>query len=393
MNRVSSYADHCAEAAALQSDVSFEAALAPQAPAAALVSVDYYEAPSLLRPVAIKVSNGAANDLYELAYEHQVGGYIHQGVMDAHAWNEKWHPMAGLDRSSGAKNPSPEDCDYNEEEPIIMVLDERRERNKRKSQNDYERPPAPKHNLIRPIAVRVQRPQAQAIPSDIISHHNNNTRSQILRDDANLSPLSIRSVSSSSDSEDDEDEEPLQRMDAPLKMMTSVIHPTIRPEHMERLRQRTLVAPLRCQPSPSTLIQAAVQTARDGLLQALAAKRGDTTENSEFTLHLDFLKQHYAASQPCAQAELKASCGLWLSLTKPLFFGCLGETDDADPLYTMGRMSFDMFAPTSLVCSLQGCFNQVNVVVGDRSHDEHLVVPKRLKEEVQAGDTTLQTYK
>mmetsp|Transcript_14131 Transcript_14131/g.32802 ORF Transcript_14131/g.32802 Transcript_14131/m.32802 type:complete len:772 (-) Transcript_14131:500-2815(-) len=84
--------------------------------------------------------------------------------------------------------------------------------------------------------------------------------------------------------------------------------------------------------------------------------------------------------------------GMWLTLSKPNFFGKLGENDNGDPLYTLGRMSFDMFSPTNLICSLQGNFNRIEIV---NEHERKAMlerVPKKLREEVEAGKTTLRTY-
>ncbi len=62
-------------------------------------------------------------------------------------------------------------------------------------------------------------------------------------------------------------------------------------------------------------------------------------------------------------------------------------------MYTLGRMSFDMFAPSSLVCSIKGIFNHIEVV--DMEKDGHKLlksVPKSLREEVSEGKTTLRKY-
>ena len=76
------------------------------------------------------------------------------------------------------------------------------------------------------------------------------------------------------------------------------------------------------------------------------------------------------------------------------FFGNLGETAEGDPLYTLGRMAFDMFLPTQLVVSLQGNFNPVHVVPDEeRQHTLENKVPKSLVDEVLMGNHVLRTYK
>lgn len=72
--------------------------------------------------------------------------------------------------------------------------------------------------------------------------------------------------------------------------------------------------------------------------------------------------------------------GTWLSLSRPDYTHCLGKNDKQHYLYTLGRLSFDMFRPTGLRCSIQGEFNTVNVLEGDDILPEH--VPRKLQKEV-----------
>lgn len=55
-------------------------------------------------------------------------------------------------------------------------------------------------------------------------------------------------------------------------------------------------------------------------------------------------------------------------------------------------MSFDMFSPTNLVCSLQGNFNRIEVVGGEERKTMLNAVPSKLREEVEGGKTILRTY-
>lgn len=136
--------------------------------------------------------------------------------------------------------------------------------------------------------------------------------------------------------------------------------------------------------------------ARDSLLQTLAVTQGDVDS-----------PQFQAALKPLLQAFARQGCdtrgnsmeltnhsiqGQWLTLSKPSYFANLGENENGDPLYTMGRMSFDMFSPTHLVCSLQGNFNPVEVVSDDERQAILQTVPKSLREEVESGSTILRTY-
>jgi hypothetical protein len=94
---------------------------------------------------------------------------------------------------------------------------------------------------------------------------------------------------------------------------------------------------------------------------------------------------------------------MWLTLTKPTFFGHLGPNDNGDPMYTLGRMSFDMFSPTNIVCSIQGNFNHVRPVLTTvergrllRSHrdenDHYCSIPKKFQDEIMDGTTMMKTY-
>lgn len=82
---------------------------------------------------------------------------------------------------------------------------------------------------------------------------------------------------------------------------------------------------------------------------------------------------------------------MWLMISKPEFKDCLGKNESGDGMYTLGRMAFDMFRPTQLVCSVQGSFNDINIVDGT---DEEAVkhVPKTLEADVREGKIPVRTY-
>lgn len=90
--------------------------------------------------------------------------------------------------------------------------------------------------------------------------------------------------------------------------------------------------------------------------------------------------------------------GQWFTLTKPTYTGCLGFNDDGDPLYRLGRMSFEMFFPGDLICAIQAVFNPImNVAPPSSKGPSSISVPKTLQEEVQRAlekdsDVVLKTY-
>lgn len=90
-----------------------------------------------------------------------------------------------------------------------------------------------------------------------------------------------------------------------------------------------------------------------------------------------------------SQIDGRDKCeGMWLTLSKPTYKDNLGPNQEGDPQYTLGRMAFDMFRPTQLVCSIQGNFNQVKRILRGG-----VLAPKSLQEEVTEGLESLQTYK
>jgi hypothetical protein len=145
---------------------------------------------------------------------------------------------------------------------------------------------------------------------------------------------------------------------------------------------------------PEPAFSEGLVSARDGILHALAITQGDV-DSENFKSALNPLLNHFSQQELDTRPHSTGTDsvdGMWLTLSKPTYFGCLGENDNGDPLYTLGRMTFDMFSPTNLVCSLQGNFNPVEVV-SDKERKAMLeTVPKSLREEVESGKTTLRTY-
>lgn len=149
-----------------------------------------------------------------------------------------------------------------------------------------------------------------------------------------------------------------------------------------------------CVEKPASITSVEVLSARDSVLQTLAISQGDV-ESEKFKSALPPLLKYFSQKELDTRPHLDGSesvDGMWLSLTKPTFFGCLGENDAGDPMYTLGRMAFDMFSPTNLVCSLQGNFNPVEVVDEEERKAMLELVPKSLREEVESGKTVLRTY-
>lgn len=139
-----------------------------------------------------------------------------------------------------------------------------------------------------------------------------------------------------------------------------------------------------------------MESYKEAVFHALAIHGGDFTTD-DFHKALEPLAKHYDELGWDARQQHSSSDrvleGMWLSLSKASFFGSLGENASGDPLYTLGRMAFDMFLPTQLVCSLQGNFNPVHIVPPEMRPCTEQEIPKNLLEEVEMGTHVLRTYK
>mmetsp|Transcript_2995 Transcript_2995/g.4531 ORF Transcript_2995/g.4531 Transcript_2995/m.4531 type:complete len:484 (+) Transcript_2995:92-1543(+) len=154
---------------------------------------------------------------------------------------------------------------------------------------------------------------------------------------------------------------------------------------------------------PSVIIPMAnpiLENAKDSLLHALAITGGDVTSKAFEKALVPLVHYYEEAGWDARDPEgiyshheyTRRVEGMWLCLSKPTYFGNLGETSNGDPMYTLGRMAFDMFLPTQLVCSLQGNFNPVNIVPSNARADTIENCPKKLKDEILSGSAVLREY-
>jgi hypothetical protein len=107
-----------------------------------------------------------------------------------------------------------------------------------------------------------------------------------------------------------------------------------------------------------------VAALKAALVEDLRQSGGDVSTTA-FVSCLDRLHDHYQASKKDERwgpsSDVAPSDGTWIALSKPTFTECRGRNDRGQCLYTLGRLSFDMFRPTSLLCSLRGVFNTVSL--------------------------------
>lgn len=112
--------------------------------------------------------------------------------------------------------------------------------------------------------------------------------------------------------------------------------------------------------SPLVLI---TKTCRSELVDSILAAKGDV-KDPRFLKSLEVLSSIYASSllnvsSPEHVIE-KFLNGSWVSLSRPAYGGCLGENSRGDYMYTLGKMSFNMFKPANLKCSIQHTLNKVS---------------------------------
>ncbi|KAL7468514.1 hypothetical protein ACHAXS_011801 [Conticribra weissflogii] len=79
---------------------------------------------------------------------------------------------------------------------------------------------------------------------------------------------------------------------------------------------------------------------------------------------------HPSASPEKPQETLE---GQWFSLTKATYADCLGDNDDSNPMYRLGRMTFELFMPGDLVCAIQAVFNPITEAVDNSTASQHLL--------------------
>ena len=150
-------------------------------------------------------------------------------------------------------------------------------------------------------------------------------------------------------------------------------------------------------------LDAKIQATKVELLSTL--EKGGTTSSSSFKTLLASLETYSRMKKSSNDKKQKlSSCtestnidGTWLTLSPPEYSASsLGHNAWGDSLYTLGRMTFDMYQPSGLVCSVQKQYNQIQEVDKD---ELPLYVPKTLRSEVdnerssKTKEGKLKTYK
>lgn len=129
-----------------------------------------------------------------------------------------------------------------------------------------------------------------------------------------------------------------------------------------------------------------VETLKADLVADLQATGGDTStkivQSCIDNLHVWYLARGLDARW--ITDTIPFSCdGTWLTLSKPTYSESLGRNNKGQYEYTLGRMSFDMFRPTNLRCSIQGVFNTI-ALVSKADGDRPRSFPKKLQKSYDA---------
>jgi hypothetical protein len=122
-------------------------------------------------------------------------------------------------------------------------------------------------------------------------------------------------------------------------------------------------------------------------------KTGGDTNNSEFKEYCEQLKSVYKSNSRQHSSERFCQDGTWLTLSKPTFTECQGRNENGEYMYTLGRMSFDMFRPTHLKCSIRAVMNNIRVMdpkTKPKSFPSRLA--KELQKNVSAPENPIRHY-
>jgi hypothetical protein len=136
-----------------------------------------------------------------------------------------------------------------------------------------------------------------------------------------------------------------------------------------------------------------IDNAKMELIRSLSITGGDVTSQT-FLFALEQLRTLYAMTENDARyvsSPDKRLEGTWLTISRPHYAECLGANTNGEYMYSLGRMSFDMFAPGNLICSIHGIFNSIDIVQAENICFRS--IPNSLKNEVKKGDTILRRYK
>jgi hypothetical protein len=139
----------------------------------------------------------------------------------------------------------------------------------------------------------------------------------------------------------------------------------------------------------SILSKSSMEAVKNRLIEDLR-QSGGRVDTTEATKCLEILQTHFARG---GRNVLNPSAlrGNWLTISRPTYTECQGKSKNGENLYTLGRVGFDMFKPTGLLCSVQASFNNVQHI-NPKNPGRPLHVPKKLMHDLNKGECQLHTY-
>mmetsp|Transcript_3920 Transcript_3920/g.9254 ORF Transcript_3920/g.9254 Transcript_3920/m.9254 type:complete len:328 (-) Transcript_3920:164-1147(-) len=143
---------------------------------------------------------------------------------------------------------------------------------------------------------------------------------------------------------------------------------------------RPPVAQRGCSRLAAPIVMQAATTGSDvktAYLEALKAAGGEPTEEKVMALMEELCGTYKGLSKPLVESH----SGHWVTVSN--YFGPqdIGKNAAGDNIYTLGRMSFNMFKPKDLQCSMQPVTNAVKKAEAPPKY-----VPKGLEEDVKTAD-------
>mmetsp|Transcript_22002 Transcript_22002/g.47831 ORF Transcript_22002/g.47831 Transcript_22002/m.47831 type:complete len:606 (+) Transcript_22002:143-1960(+) len=197
------------------------------------------------------------------------------------------------------------------------------------------------------------------------------------------SPVAVAQVSSGSEADGSVYSSSLSYDDSTTfypKPRFQNVESTFKSVTKSRKRGRADVSPL-----GQSYLDARVESAKTELLSRLEnegislAFRKELASLEKYAKLKASTSKNRKTSSPVHSLDSTDVDGTWLMISPPEYPSCLGKNADGDSLFTLGRMTFDMFQPSNLVCSIQKQYNTIKSV---ELKDFLSCVPKSLRKEV-----------
>lgn len=112
---------------------------------------------------------------------------------------------------------------------------------------------------------------------------------------------------------------------------------------------------------------ARVELAKSELRRALKENEGRTAAPAVATI----IEKLVALTAGKVVASGEALAGASRTLCAPIFEDCLGTNASGEPIYTLGRMAFNVYEPVALQCAIKNIFQPIgfNTETGELSYD------------------------